>query len=263
MENADVSQLSTLPLVSVDKAYQYMLSLAYDNQEGIMFLESQLYNLLKEMPENADLLALLLHEQIMNNRSQRARSIAYKIWENGGEMQPDIEKMYIDDLMNLCLLDMAGAALAPAISDIENNVAYWGELLFKYAIISGNMQLLERLLAYQPDKRNFNILRDWVNLCADMKATAHMPHIMNRLCEKLQDMMLGFSFKLFFDRGFPEIMFVFYVNNEVDNLEDLRNMLNMQISTYCAQRKLEDLINLSSVLYPIKNHPILNPDAEA
>lgn len=261
MENVDASELSTMPLVSADKVYQYLLSLDYTNAEGIMFLEQQLYGLLQQQPEDPDLLALLLHEQIMNNRGQRARSIAYKIWESGGTMKPEIEKMYVDDLMNLGLLDMAGAALAPAISELEKNVKNWADLLFKYALISGNMTLLERLLSYMPDRREYNILRDWVALSEYLHASPHIPNIMTRLTEKLQDSMLGFSYNLFSDREVPDIEFVFYVGSEIKNFDEIREMLNLQISSYCASRKIDDLLNLSTVVYPISRHPRLLPAA--
>lgn len=259
MENVDVSELSTMPLVSADKVYQYLLSLDYTNVEGIMFLEQQLYGLLQQSPENPDLLALLLHEQIMNNRGQRSRSIAYKIWDAGGNMKPEIERMYIDDLMNLCLLDMAGAALTPAISELEESVKVWPDLLFKYAVISGNMTLLERLLSYMPDRREYNILRDWVGLNEYLHVSSHIPNIMTRLTEKMQDTMLGFSYNLFSDREVPDIEFVFYVDNEVKNYDETREMLNLQISSYCALRKIDDLLNLSTVVYPISRHPRLLP----
>lgn len=251
MENATIDKLSTMPLVSYDKAYQYILSLKYNDSERILFLEQQLYNLLQQTPNDVNLLVLLLHEQIMNNKGQRARSIAHKIWENGGELAPEAEKMYIDDLINLCLLDMAGAALMPIISDLEHNVDIWSDILLKYALVSGNMSLLGKILNYLPENNPTDILVDWIALCDYMQATNHMPKIMTRICDKLQDTMLGFSYNLFFDRGFPDIEFVFYVGNEVHNFEDLRDTLHLQISSYCAAHKIDDLVNLSCAIRPI------------
>ena len=254
MENI-ASQISKMPLANYEKAYQYIIGLDYSDKEGIMFLEEQLYNLLQQDAENANLLALLMHEQIMNNKGQRARSIAYKIWEDGGVLVPEIERIYIDDLMNLYLIDMAGAALMPIISDLENNIAQWSNLLIKYAIISGNMALLERILSYLPDNNTYNILRDWCIFCEYLQATEHMPNIMERICKDVQDTILSFSFNLFFDREFPEIEFVFYVSDEVRHKDDMRENMNLQISSYCSAKKIEDLINLSSSVLSIDRHP--------
>ena len=66
--------------------------------------------------------------------------------------------------------------------------------------------------------------------------------------------MLGFSYNLFHDRDFPDIEFIFYVDDSIKNYKETGNLLNMQISTYCAAHKIEDLINLSSVVYPISRH---------
>ena len=252
------AQLKKMPLVSYEKAYQYLISLDYTDAENILYLEQQLYILLQQNPEDTNLLVLLLHEQIMNNKGQRARSIAYKIWENGGNIAPELEKLYIDDLINLYLLDMAGVALMPMISDMENNINKWFDTLLNYSLISGNMPLLERTLNYLPDKRSFNILRDWCMLSEYMKVTEYMPDIMKRICKVVQDTMLSFSYNLFADREFPEIEFIFYVSDEVKDRENMRETLNLQISSYCSARKIDDLINLSSVVYPISRHPRLD-----
>ena len=257
MDNID-AQLKKMPLVSYEKAYRYLISLDYTDTEGILYLEQQLYNLLQQNPDDTNLLALLLHEQIMNNKGQRARSIAYKIWENGGNMSPEIEKLYIDDLINLYLLDMAGAALMPVISDLENNINKWFDSLLNYSLISGNMSLLGRTLNYLPDGRRFNILRDWCMLSDYMKVTEHLPEIMKRLCKEVQDTILSFSYNLFADREFPEIEFIFYVSDEVKNRDNLRETLNLQISSYCSARKIDDLVNLSSVVYPISRHLLID-----
>jgi len=260
MDNID-AQLKRMPLVSYENAYQYLISLDYTDADGILYLEQQLYVLLQQNPNDVNLLALLLHEQIMNNKGQRARSIAYKIWDNGGNMSPEIEKLYIDDLINLYLLDMAGAALMPVISDMENNINKWFDTLLNYSLISGNIPLLKRTLNYLPDRRNFNILRDWCMLSEYLKVTEHIPEIMKRLCKEVQDTILSFSYNLFADREFPEIEFIFYVSDEVKDKDSMRETLNLQISSYCSARKIDDLINLSSVVYPIKRHH--NLDAQS
>ena len=260
MENIE-KQLLRMPLISFDKVYQYIISLDYTDNDGIMFLEQQLYTLLQQDPENINLLALLLHEQIMNKKGQRARAIAYKIWENGGTLAPEIEKMYIEDLINLYLIDMAGTALVPIISDLENYVSQWHDVLIKYALISGNMLLLERILNYLPDDLNFNILRDWCSLSNYLHVTNHIPNIMNWICKEIQDTILSFSYNLFIDRDIPDIEFIFYVGDEVKDRDNLREHLNLQISSYCSSRKINDLINLSTVVYPIQRHKRLNSNS--
>lgn len=254
MENNSPAQIPTMPLVSLEKAYQYMQSLEYSDAEGIMFLEQQLYNLLTTNPEDSNFLALLLHEQIMNNRGQRARSIAYKIWENGGINNPNIELMYINDLINLCMLDMAGAALAPSIADLENADENTSKLLLKYAIISGNMTLLARLVQYLPDNKNTKILEDWLSMSDYLQANNHIPNIMKRITDKVKDSVLSFSYKLYSDREFPEVEFIFYVGSEINNHNDLQQRLNMDISSYCASHKIQDLINLSNLILPINRY---------
>ncbi|MBR1605224.1 MAG: hypothetical protein IJ660_03865 [Alphaproteobacteria bacterium] len=250
--NNDV--LKRMPLVDYDKTLQFMQNLEYSDIDNINYVEQQLYTQLQSNQADTDLLVLMMHQQIMKGRGQRARSIAYRIWETGGQLRLSSEQIFIKDLMNLGLSDMAGAALASYIADLENNMANYGNLLLKYAIYSGNMTLLERVLIYFPENKDKIVLQDWIQLNEDYGVTKHIPAILNRIIEKVQDSMLGFSYNLFHDRDFPDIEFIFYVDDSIKNYKETGNLLNMQISTYCAAHKIEDLINLSSVVYPISRH---------
>ena len=49
----------------------------------------------------------------MNNKGQRARSIAYKIWENGGINNPNIELMYINDYVSIQTFVVDGTITNP------------------------------------------------------------------------------------------------------------------------------------------------------
>ena len=254
MENENNDILKKMPLVDYNKALQFMQNLEYSDIDNINYLEQQLYAQLQNNQADIDLLVLMMHQQIMKGRGQRARSIAYKIWEMGGEMRLSSEQIFVNDLMNLGLSDMAGAALAAYIADLENNMANYGNLLLKYAVYSGNMTLLGKILNYFPESKNKIVLQDWIQLNEDYDVTKHIPAILNRIIEKVQDSMLGFSYNLFYDREIPDIEFIFYVDDSIKNYKETSNILNMQIATYCAAHKIEDLINLNSVVYPITKH---------
>ena len=255
MENETPNQLPKMSMAGYENAWFYIQSLDYSDKDKILYLEQQLYNLLQQNPEDCNLLALLMHEQIMNNRGQRARSIAYKIWDLGGEIAPEIEKMYIDDLINLGLSDMAGTALSWYIGEIENSVRSYGDILVKYAVFVGNMSLLERILAYMPDDKRHNTLRDWIELNEEVHASNHIAPVMRRILENVSDAMLGFSFNVYTDRDVPDIEFVFYVDDSITNYTELKETIYIQISTYCAAHKIVDLRNLNVAFYPLIKHP--------
>lgn len=255
MSSNETTQLDQIPFSGYKNAFEYMQTLAYTDNDNITFLEQQLYTLLQSEPENANLLSLLMHEQIMHNRGARARSIAQKIWEIGGALDADIEQMYIDDLMNLGLEDMVATALSPYIADFEKSVTTHSFLLLKYAIFSGNMSLLERVVSYLSENEESNILKEWIQLSEELNANNHIPQIMKQLINNVRNEMLGFSYNLFKDRDIPDIEFVFYVEDSVKNYDDLREKMHFQISAYCAAHKIQDLVNLSVVIYPLSRHP--------
>lgn len=252
METENMPEIARLPLASYNNVWEFIQTLEYTDSEGIIFLEQQLYNLLQKLPEDINLLILLMHEQMMNNRGQRARSIAYKIWDLGGKIDIKLERMYIDDLMNLGLMDMAGAALMPYLSDLEKNISFYDDLLLKYAVMTGNMSLLERTLAYLPQTAENKILSDWIDLNNEAKATNHISVILSRLTDNVRDSMLGCRYKLFSDREFPEVEFIFYVDDTIKNYQSERQKMHVQISSYCTVHKIQDLINLSVAIVPIQ-----------
>ena len=255
METENKPQLARMPLANYNNVWEFIQTLEYNDSDNIIFLEQQLYNLLQKQPEDIYLLVLLMHEQIMNNRGQRARSIAYKIWDLGGKLELKLERMYIDDLMNLGLMDMAGAALTPYLSELENKIQAYSDLFLKYAVFTGNMGLLDRFLSYLPENNETKILKDWINLASEAKATTHLGSILTRITDNVRESLSGCRYKLFDDREFPEIEFVFYVDETIKNYQEMRRKMHLQISSYCAAHKLEDLVNLSATIVPVQRRP--------
>jgi hypothetical protein len=54
------------------------------------------------------------------------------------------------------------------------------------------------------------------------------------------------------DRGIPDVEFVYYVDETITNYNELRDKMNLQISSYCASHKIIDLLNLSNIVLPIE-----------
>lgn len=262
-ENIEKKQ-AYLPFAGFNNARNFLYDLDFNNAEGILHLEQQLYELLKNNPENSEGLCLLLQEQLMNNRGQRARAIAYKIWELGGELAPQYEYMYINNLIDLGLLEMAGSALATPITDLQNNVGQYAGLLIKYAFATGNMLLLSRVLAYMPETAVYENMRDLVTMFEYLKVENQLPGLMSMLFSKVEDTCLGFDYILYTDRGFPDLEVVFYVDDTVKDLSNFVDAVNLQIGSYCAARKIEDIKNICAAIKPIARHPrLIKPVLEA
>ena len=144
---------------------------------------------------------------------------------------------------------------SPYAGDIENSIRIYGNMLVKYAVFVGNMSFLERILAYMPDDRKHNVLRDWIELNEEVHAMNHIAPIMRRIEENISDALLGFSFNVYTDREIPDIEFVFYVDESITNYEELKETMYIQISTYCAAHKIAELWNLNVAVYPLEKHP--------
>lgn len=148
-QNQEISpataQVGPLPATDFPTIYRLLVKLDYRQQDEIQDLERQLYLLLKENPENINGLIILMQEQIMRGEHQKAKSLAYKIWDLGGEMSPALEALFISNLINLGLTDMAGILLKPKFDALNTYIKIFYPQLLKYAIATGNLNYIERI----------------------------------------------------------------------------------------------------------------------
>lgn len=155
------AQVGPLPATDFPTIYRLLVKLDYRQQDEIQDLERQLYLLLKENPENINGLIILMQEQIMRGEHQKAKSLAYKIWDLGGEMSPALEALFISNLINLGLTDMAGILLKPKFDALNTYIKIFYPQLLKYAIATGNLNYIERIAVLDSNFETKKALQDF------------------------------------------------------------------------------------------------------
>lgn len=238
--------------------HQLLNNLHYNQLEEISNLEKQIYATLKQNTENVIGLIVLMQEQIMVGNQSRAKALAYKIWEIGGKLTPLAENIYICNLINVGLLEMAGILLKTRIDNMSDNFENFYSTILKYAIASGDMFLLEKitkLALNQPERQK---IVDFINVNKNLNYVSHFQNIQKLIYDNTKDFVLSYEFNLYNDRGFTDLEIVLYVNNDIQDINQFFEKLEMQIISYCAVKKINRLNNVCFLVREITNHLAVN-----
>ena len=231
---------------------------SYEDTPQIENYERQVYDLLKNSPQNIEGLEVLSRIELMLGNHQKAQSIAYRIWEIGGTMKPEFEKSYINDLLNLSLIEMASILLKPYFERMTDNINDYGHLFLKYAIASGQLLVIEKTASQLLSAGAKKALTDFSAVYRYLNYTETFKGIQRRILELVKDTLCSYEFNIYTDRGFTDLEILLYVGNETLDYDKLHEMLEIQVSAVCAAKGSKKLNNLSYSVLPISSY-ILPP----
>lgn len=234
--------------------HQLLNNLHYDQLDEISNIEKQIYVALKQNTENVTGLIVLMQEQIMIGNQSRAKALAYKIWEIGGKLTTLAENLYISNLINIGLLEMAGILLKNRIDNIVDNFEAFYSTILKYSIASGDMFLLEKIMRLSFNKPEKQRLIDFINVNENLNYVSHFENIQKLIYDKTKDFMLSYEFNIYNDRGFTDLEIVLYVSDDISDINQFFENLEMQIISYCAVKKVNRLNNVCFLVRSITKH---------
>jgi len=253
-ESAAQAQIGSLPATDFPTVYRLLAKLDYARQDDILNLEHQLYALIKQNPDDISGLIILMQEQIMRGEQERAKALAYKIWDMGGDMSPSLEALFISNLINVGLIDMAGILLKPKFDALNAYIKIFYPQLFKYAVVTGNLGYIERIAALDDDFERKKALKEFTDVFKVLDAAGHFRALQQSLAGMVKDVTLSQECNIYTDRGFTDLEIVVYVGSEAGDLQTLNNKLEMQITAYCAAKGLPRFNNLCYRVEPISGH---------
>lgn len=250
-------QIGALPVTDFPTIYKLLVKLDYSQQEEIQNLERQLYTLIRQNPDNISGLIILMQEQIMRGEHSKAKALAYKIWDMGGDMSPALEAMFASNLINLALTDMAGILLKPKFDALNTYLKIFYPQLLKYALIAGNLNYVERIAALDSNLTSKKALQDFVNVFKCLNAVENFKALQQSLLNMVKDVALSCEYNIYTDRGFTDLEIIVYVGAEAGDVQALADKLNMQITAYCIAKGFVRFNNLCYRVCPISEHPSL------
>ena len=102
--------------------YTQLMNLPFSETETIMQIEQSLYQEHNANPQDRLAIIGLLQAEIMLGNRKKAQSFAYLLWDMGEGISLAEELLYINNLIDLGLLDMASELLKPRFENLSQNI---------------------------------------------------------------------------------------------------------------------------------------------
>lgn len=234
--------------------YIQLMNTAFSKVNIISDIERSLYQEIAENPDDYLALIALMQAQTMLGNHEKAKAFAYKIWENGALLEEMEEYLYINNLLNLGLLDMASVLLKPRLENLLAHIENFYPLMLKIAVMTGNSYLIERLAANPNAPEDDSILLNIITRYKNYNYVDHFKNVQKIVVETLADNLCAYDYAV--EHGiFDEIELTLYVNGGNDEVERLNNTLSEKLAAYYDSADIEKMSNYSWRLKPVASHP--------
>lgn len=238
-----------------------LFAIDYGDSDAIIVVEQKIYNALQQNPAQIEgLITLMLAQTMLGNRD-KAKALANKIWEIGGELPRFFELIFVANLLNLGLLDMASVLLKPRFERLLENAGYFYPVMIKFALMTGNISLLQRLEAF-PDSEDDRLLFELIDVYEEGKFTDQFKNIQKLVLENAGNFLCAYEYSLYDDRGFPEIEIELYVNLDSSSCDRLEKILLTKIDAFWRSTGNEPLNNYTVSVLNIKAHSAWDEEEE-
>lgn len=238
-----------------------LFAIDYGDRDAIIVVEQKIYNALQQNPSQIEgLITLMLAQTMLGNRD-KAKALANKIWEIGGELPRFFELIFVANLLNLGLLDMASVLLKPRFERLLENAGYFYPVMIKFALMTGNISLLQRLEAF-PDSEDDRLLFELADVYEEGKFSDQFKNIQKLVLENAGNFLCAYEYNLYDDRGFPEIEIELYVNLDNSSCDRLEKVLLTKIDAFWRSTGNEPLNNYTVSVLNIKAHSAWDEEEE-
>lgn len=236
--------------------------LPYHRSNALREIEQNLYAELTQSPDNVTGLIVLLQNQIMQGNLSKSKALAHKIWSIGGDISPLFEAVYANALLDLGLLDMALVMVKPRLENLSANMAAFSALFYKFALVTGNLNLLEKLLANSPEDRQFQF-SDFVLAYRHANYAVHFNAISKLVLETVRSNLMSIEYNLYFDRGFTDLEMELYLSEPFEEIAAIEAEIDRKIDAYCLSSRIKRINNYAVRVKNIAEHPALFSSAES
>ncbi len=224
-----------------------------------MEVERQAADLLREKGEDINGLLILAWTNLLLENRQRSVSIVYRIWDLGGEFTEYAHVAYADNLINLGLLEMASMLLKTRFEEVEKNAPVFGKVMLKFAIATGNLSLMKRLISFSAEAEELK-LSGFVDVYAATNYAEHFKYIQRIVNGFFKNEIYAYAYNVYDDRGFTDLEVLIYLGKETPNRVEVYKSLEKGINQYLEDKGVKRIYNLGFVLKDIKDYPSLEQD---
>lgn len=259
MDNQNLSSSS-----SWRDIFDKLFAIPYHKVDDIKQVEHEILLMLQQDQGALDGLITLMFVQTMNGNRAKAKALAHKIWDIGGAIKPFFELMYIENLLNIGLNEMAGILLKPRFEQLRENIDYFYPVMLKFALQTGDTSLLQRLGNF-PDKPDDDAeeLFALVDVYAELDCSSQFKNIQKIILENCLENLCAYEYELYNDRDFPEIEIFIYANLQEPNCEKLQNAIETKIAAYWQTCNRKQLYNILVTVHNTQYHDAWDADDNA
>lgn len=224
---------------------------------GILALEQEIYEGIKQKPDNVNYRILLLYIQLMQGNRERAKALSYAVWEEGGATEYDIRLLYARCLTGLGLLEMAKMLLLPQLASMSEISFEEGLPFIEYALAAGDEVLLGQAAALLKDENIYMALHSFNDFYKSRSYWPHYRKFQEIIFEALKDTLCRYICRIENDRGFTDIIAEFYLTLSEEECAELEDEINQKIIDYCAAQEIKKYYNYTISLKNVKSLPAL------
>ncbi len=238
--------------------FMQLMKTSYGNINRILDIEKSLYAETSAAPNDTLGQLALLQVQLMLGNHEKAKAIAYKLWEVGPRLSEIEEYIYVNNLMDLGFIEMASVLLKPKFEDLERYIDFFYPLLLKFSTITGNVSLLERLIQHPKAPEQDNAYLQIVNLYKNYKYVEHFKNIQKIVLDSSKDYLCTYDYDIPEDQVQVEIKVTLYLSGQMNEVKNIENNILEKIREYCASAEISKLSSYSLSVLPISSHPSLD-----
>ena len=237
----------------INDLYYKIKEIKYNDTTSVLRMIAETERLSAQYRNNTELLILQTHLQIMNSQEQKARAIANRVWELGGNISLMFEKMYLDDLINLHMTDMATVLIRPKFENINDGMKVFPLEMIRYALMIGNASLLKRIATTNTSNALLQSLNQFADTYIRTQYSTHFANIQKIIADNFGSLICGYDFNSYTDRGFTDIEIVLYFSNYDFNLKKYKMLIDSKIDGYLLSAGAKRIYNLNFVCKNIKD----------
>lgn len=239
--------------------YSQLMNLPFSKIDTISLIEKSLYTELSKNPNDTLALIALMQAQTSLGNHEKAKALAYKIWEVGNKLLKEEDYIYVNNLLNIGLLEMASALLKPRFENLSSQIKFYYPMLLKLSTMTGSTQLIERLATHPNAPEKDDLYLKIISRYKSYNYTEHFKNVQRIIIETVKDRLCVYDYDIL-GPVMEEIEVTLYLTGDTMELQNVREELEEKLADYYKSANIEKLSSFSWRIKSVSSHPAIGLD---
>lgn len=239
--------------------YSQLMNLPFSKIETISLIEKSLYAELSKNPDDTLALIALMQTQTALGNHEKAKALAYKIWEVGNKLLKEEDYVYVNNLLNIGLLEMASALLKPRFENLSSQIEFYYPMLLKLSTMTGSSQLIERLATHPNAPEKDDLFLKIISRYKSYNYTDHFKNVQKIILETVKGRLCVYDYDIL-GPVMEEIEVTLYLTGDTIELQNTREELEEKLADYYKSANIEKLSSFSWRIKSVSSHPAMGFD---